>query len=100
LTHDHLGFTVAGESPCPLNPDLVVIGRGSSLSGGGVNLDVHLTVTEAAQLARVSKQLVNWWRTSGRLAGQRHNGVWMYRARDVLAVERDTRQSPLSHRAA
>lgn len=65
-----------------------------------MNLDAMLTVTEAATLARVRKQLVNWWRASGRLTGHRIGGQWRYRAGDVLACERDTRRSPNSHRAA
>lgn len=59
-----------------------------------------LTVTEAAQVARVSKQLVNWWRTSGRITASKRNGVWCYRLGDVLQVESETRRAPQSHRAA
>lgn len=70
------------------------------MSGGALDQDALLTVTQAASLAQVSKQLVNWWRTSGRLAGVKAGGVWRYRLGDVLAVERDTRRSPQSHRAA
>jgi hypothetical protein len=65
-----------------------------------VNHDALLTVTEAAALARVSKQLVNWWRTSGRIAAEQRNGVWRYRLGDVLKVESETRRKPQSHRAA
>lgn len=65
-----------------------------------MNHDALLTVTEAAQLARVSKQLVNWWRTSGRIPATKRNGVWRYRLGDVLQVEKQTRQAPQSHRAA
>jgi hypothetical protein len=68
--------------------------------GGDVDLNARLTVTQAALLARVSKQLVNWWRTSGRLAGELRAGVWTFRAGDVLEVERATRNSPQSRRAA
>ena len=62
--------------------------------------DAQLTVTQAAALARVSKQLVNWWRASGRITAQRRNGQWCYRLADVLNVERATRRSPQSHRVA
>lgn len=63
-------------------------------------MDALLTVTEAAALARVSKQLVNWWRTSGRIGATKRKGVWHYRLGDVLKVEAETRRAPQSHRAA
>lgn len=75
-------------------------GRGFVVSGGAVNHDALLTVTQAATLARVSKQLVNWWRTSGRIRAVKRNGVWRYRLGDVLQVECETRNAPQSHRAA
>lgn len=65
-----------------------------------MNRDALLTVTQAAQLARVSKQLVNWWRTSGRIPATQRAGVWRYRLGDVLTVESETRNAPQSHRAA
>lgn len=76
-------------------------GRGFSVyPGGAVNHDALLTVTQAARLARVSKQLVNWWRSCGLLPGRRIGGTWHYRVGDILQVERDTRRSPQSRRAA
>jgi hypothetical protein len=65
-----------------------------------VDLDARLTVTQAAALARVSKQLVNQWRRIGRLTALHEDGRWTYRAGDVLEVERDMRRSPHSTRAA
>lgn len=65
-----------------------------------MNLDARLTVTQAALLARVSKQLINRWRQLGRLSAERVAGVWRYRAGDVLRVERDMRRSPQSRRVA
>jgi predicted site-specific integrase-resolvase len=65
-----------------------------------VDLDARLTVTEAASLARVSKQLVNQWRRLGRISARHEGGRWTYRAGDVLTVERDMRRSPHSTRAA
>lgn len=61
-----------------------------------MNLDARLSLSQAAQLAGVSKQLVNWWRSQGKL---KRGEDGLYRAGDVLAVERDTRRSPYSSRS-
>jgi len=73
-----------------------------SRCGVSVNLDAHLPGHMAAQLAGVSRQLVNWWRRSGLLpiAATDGSGRPLYRAGDVLEVERRTRRSPYSHRRA
>jgi predicted site-specific integrase-resolvase len=62
-----------------------------------VNLDARLRPFEAAKLAGVSRQLLNWWRRAGKVAP---DGAGRYRLGDVLDVERQTRCSPLSRRAA
>ena len=63
-------------------------------------MDALLTTTEAATAARVSKQLIYAWRVNGKLkpADYDPRGRPLYRERDVLEVERDTRRSPNSHR--
>lgn len=50
----------------------------------------------------VSRQLVYWWTRSGKLkpADTARDGRPLYSMRQAAAVERDTRRSPLSHRAA
>jgi hypothetical protein len=60
-----------------------------------VNLDARLTPSEAARLAGVSRQLFNWWRREGKISPGEDG---LYRAGDVLRVERDTRRSGRSHR--
>lgn len=60
-----------------------------------MNLDALLTGAEAAKVAGVSKQLVNYWRISGKLA---RTACGRYRLGDVLTVEAQTRRTPQSHR--
>jgi hypothetical protein len=60
-----------------------------------VNLDARLTPSEAARLAGVSRQLFNWWRCEGKI---QPGSDGLYRAGDVLAVERQTRNAKQSSR--
>jgi hypothetical protein len=60
-----------------------------------VNLDARLRPADAAKAAGVSKQLLNWWRSVGKV---RPDERGTYRLGDVLAVERDTRRNPQSSR--
>jgi hypothetical protein len=50
----------------------------------------------------VSKQLFRYWVLRGKLApaGEGADGRPLYSVRAAALVERDTRRSPLSHRAA
>jgi DNA-binding transcriptional MerR regulator len=65
-----------------------------------MNLDAHLRASQAALLARVSRQTFNYWRKSGKIAqvGTDKNGHALYRAGDVLVVERDMRNAKQSSR--
>lgn len=65
------------------------------------DLDAKLPAHLAAAQVGVSRQLVNWWRRSGKLkpAAKASRG-YVYRLGDVLEVERDTRRSPNSRRSA
>jgi hypothetical protein len=60
-----------------------------------LDLDARLTGAQAARLARVSRQLVRRWEQLGHLA---RGDDGLYRAGDVLTVERAMRNSPRSHR--
>ena len=60
-----------------------------------MNLDALLTGAQAAKVAGVSRQLVNYWRTTGKL---RQQPCGRYRLGDVLATEAATRNSVQSHR--
>ena len=63
--------------------------------------DAKLPAHLAAAMVGVSRQLINYWRTSGKLHPVAYDGRSpLYRLRDVLHVERATRRSPHSHRAA
>ena len=59
------------------------------------NLDARLPAHLAALAAGVSKQLFNYWRTSGKI---RPDEDGLYRYGDVLAVEADMRKAPQSSR--
>lgn len=58
-------------------------------------LNARLTATQAATAVGVSKQLINYWRASGKLT---RGPDGRYRYADVLTVERLTRGSCHSHR--
>jgi hypothetical protein len=60
-----------------------------------VNLDAKLTAAQAARYVGISRQLFNYWRTSGKVEPDERG---LYRLGDVLEVERQTRHSPNSHR--
>jgi len=68
------------------------------MSGVNVNLDALLTGTQAARLAGVSKQVIYRWRQLGHLHPAQQSPP-RYRAGDVLAAERVTRNSPYCRRA-
>jgi hypothetical protein len=55
-----------------------------------------------ARQLTVSRQLVYWWTRSGKLeqAGTARDGRPLYSFAAAARVERETRRSPLSHRAA
>lgn len=67
-----------------------------------VSGDVLLPANLAAARVRVSRQLLNWWRRTGKLtpAAADRTGRPLYRLGDVVQVERQTRRSPQSHRYA
>ena len=60
------------------------------------DLDAKLPAHLAARLVGVSRQLINYWRASGKLTPDEQK---RYRLGDLLAVERDMRRSPQSHRS-
>lgn len=60
-----------------------------------MNLDARLRPVDAARAVGISKQLLNWWRTAGKLEPDTRG---RYRLGDVLRVERQTRQSTHSSR--
>lgn len=60
-----------------------------------MDLNARLRPAQAARAIGVSKQLVNWWRSTGKLSPDAQG---CYRWGDVLAVERDTRRSMRSSR--
>jgi DNA-binding transcriptional MerR regulator len=63
--------------------------------------DAKLPAHLAARLVGVSRQLINYWRTSGILQpAARASRGYVYRLADVLEAERTTRRSPNSRRAA
>lgn len=70
-----------------------------------VNLDAHVSAREAAgyppmRKHGVCRHLIGMWKRLGKLApvGQRGRSP-LYRWRDVLQVEADTRRSGQSHRS-
>lgn len=90
LTFTNRGFTVGTTFTMPTFTKAEV--------GMSSSADALVTVTEAAAAVKVSPQLVNWWRTTGRLEATRIDGIWRYRLGDVWEVERDMRHSPFSSR--
>lgn len=65
------------------------------------DLDAQLPAHLAAAMVGVSRQLINYWRSSGHLTPVDADGRSpLYRLGDLLAVERDMRRSPQSHRSA
>lgn len=67
-----------------------------------LDMDAHLTGAQAATYVGESKQLVRKWRADNKLHPVAYTaaGAPLYRLGDVLAVERDTRESPHSNRRA
>lgn len=59
------------------------------------NLDARLTGAQAASVAGVSRQLVYWWRTAGKLTP---DAAGRYRLGDVLELELAMRDNPRSSR--
>jgi hypothetical protein len=65
------------------------------------DLDAKIPAHLAAAMVGVSRQLVNYWRSEGHLVPVDHDGRSpLDRLGDLLAVERDMRRSPQSHRTA
>ncbi len=63
------------------------------------DLDAHLPAHLAAMKVGVSRQLINWWRTAGKIQPVAMDGRSpLYRLGDLLEVERATRRSNRSHR--
>lgn len=60
-----------------------------------MNLNAYVTGAQAARIAGVSKQLVNYWRSKGHL--EQHGG--RYRLGDVLTIEQRMRANAHSSRA-
>jgi hypothetical protein len=67
-----------------------------------VNPDALVTATEAAaspHLKGVCRHLIGMWKTLGKLEVQGRSGRSpLFRYGDILRVERDTRNSQMSHR--
>lgn len=65
------------------------------------DLDAKLPAHLAAAMVGVSRQLINYWRTSGKLKPiDREGRQPLYRLGDLFEVEQETRRSPQSHRCA
>lgn len=65
------------------------------------DMDARLPAHLAAATVGVSRQLLNWWRRSGKLKPVGVRGRQpLYRLGDVFHVEAATRRSPRSHRVA
>lgn len=65
------------------------------------DMDARIPAHLAAATVGVSRQLLNWWRRSGKLKPVDNSGRQpLYRLGDVFHVEATTRNSPRSHRAA
>lgn len=60
-----------------------------------MNLDARLTATEAAMAVGVSKQVINYWRASGKISADKHK---RYRFGDVIQLEARMRKAPQSSR--
>jgi predicted site-specific integrase-resolvase len=60
-----------------------------------INLDARLRPVDAAQVAGVSKQLLNWWRREGKVEP---DDKGRYRLGDVLEAERLTARCKRSSR--
>lgn len=60
-----------------------------------INLDARLRPVDAAQVAGVSKQLLNWWRRDGKIEPDERG---RYRLGDVLEAERLTARCKRSSR--
>lgn len=59
-----------------------------------------VTASLGAHRVQVSRQLVNYWRITGKITpvATDKRGRALYRLRDIVRVERDTKQSAQSHR--
>lgn len=65
-----------------------------------MNPDAQVLAADAAKYLGISRQLINYWRTSGKVQPVARKGRnVLYRLRDLVEVELTTRRSPLSHRA-
>jgi predicted site-specific integrase-resolvase len=63
------------------------------------NQDAQVRAADAAKYLGISRQLINYWRASGKVepVGRKGRNV-LYRLRDLVEVEREMRHSPMSHR--
>lgn len=90
-----IGFTRPEQFIAPKNRSHRAIPEGGVM----YDLDARLPAHLAAAMVGVSRQLINYWRKSGRLKPVDHNGRQpLYRLGDLFDVERETRHSPQSHR--
>jgi len=65
------------------------------------NQDAQVRAADAAKYLGISRQLINYWRASGKVepVGRKGRNV-LYRLRDLVEVEREMRYSPMSHRTS
>lgn len=65
-----------------------------------LDLDAVLTASEAARVARVTKQLFNYWRAKGKIVScGTHRSRPVYRLGDVVDVEAEMRGNSRSSRS-
>ena len=63
------------------------------------NLDAQVRAADAAKYLGISRQLINYWRSSGKIRPVARTGRnVLYRLRDLAEVELAMRRSPMSHR--
>jgi hypothetical protein len=77
------------------SPEVIATSGLSRCPEEAVDLDARVPAWFAAQRAGVSKQLLNYWRTKGKVAPDERG---LYRLGDVLVVESQTRRSSTSSR--
>lgn len=64
------------------------------------DFDTLLPAPMAAARVSVSRQLINYWRSTGRLPDSGTPGRPLYRLGDLLRAEAAARRDPRSHRTA
>jgi predicted site-specific integrase-resolvase len=61
--------------------------------------NAQVIASDAANYLGISRQLINYWRTTGKIqAIGRRGRHQIYRLADLVEVERLTRRTPQSHR--